>query len=424
MSARSRLLRFRFNWPLALWVACALVAGGLLLALIPINLRTVLQEPAVLQSYLTFWPAVALRVFANMVVAARYAGLLVFLAVAGLIVWRRPHDRMGLIVALMLVTLPLGYQLGGYSDTWLPYPPAWRPVLNAAYQFVTVGVGLPALIAFGLLFPTGRAEPRWLGRAGGGLAAALYVVVLVGSTFPLAWELGWLWPVGMVGFVTLFILVLGSQAYRYLRVSSPAERRQTRLVVLGIFVFSLGLVAQAALAALGEAVTLSPRVILGGLVLGLLTLVALPASIGVAILRYGLWEIDVIIRRTLIYTVLTGLLALTYFGAVVLLQSLVRLFTGQSQSPLVSVVSTLTIAALFVPLRRRVQAQVDRRFYRRKYDAARTVAAFGAALRAETALEQVTAQLVNVAAATVQPSHVSLWLPHAPLPRRPAERLE
>jgi hypothetical protein len=154
-----------------------------------------------------------------------------------------------------------------------------------------------------------------------------------------------------------------------------------------------------------------------------LTVFAFPAftvCLAIAILRYRLWDIEVILRRTLVYAVLTALLALAYFGAVLLLEGVVRPLTGQSQNPLVSVLSTLAIAALFVPLRRRVQAFIDRRFYRRKYDAARIIAAFGSTLRDEVALEQVTTQLVDVAAATVQPSHVSLWLPDRESPARSA----
>ena len=145
-----------------------------------------------------------------------------------------------------------------------------------------------------------------------------------------------------------------------------------------------------------------------------LSALAFPAftvCLAIAILRYRLWDIEVILRRTLVYGVLTGLLALAYFGAVVVLEAVVRPLTGQSQNALVSVISTLLIAALFGPLRRRVQNFIDRRFYRRKYNAAQVIAAFGSALRDEVALEQVTAQLADTAAAAVQPSQVSVWLP-------------
>jgi hypothetical protein len=124
-----------------------------------------------------------------------------------------------------------------------------------------------------------------------------------------------------------------------------------------------------------------------------------------------LWEIDVIIRRTLLYSTLTVILALLYLGLVISLGSLVRLLTGQAgQSPVSIVASTLVIAALFQPLRRRIQAIIDLRFYRRKYDAAKTVEAFSATLRNELDLNQLHEHLITVVQDTMQPSHVSLWL--------------
>jgi hypothetical protein len=122
----------------------------------------------------------------------------------------------------------------------------------------------------------------------------------------------------------------------------------------------------------------------------------------------------VIIRKTLVYSLLTGLLALIYFGGVVLMQQLTRSITGES-SDVAIVVSTLVIAALFFPLRRRVQNTIDRRFYRRKHDAAKTLAAFGVTVRDEVELEKLTMELINVVNETMQPASVSLWL-------RPASR--
>jgi hypothetical protein len=135
----------------------------------------------------------------------------------------------------------------------------------------------------------------------------------------------------------------------------------------------------------------------------------IPVAVGIAVLRYRLYDIDIIINRTLVYGALTAILVVVYLGSVVSLQGLIFGFTGRS-SQLAIVASTLLIAALFNPLRRRVQAFVDRRFYRRKYDAVKTLAAFSARLREETNLDVLSNDLVGVASRTLQPEHVSVWL--------------
>jgi hypothetical protein len=135
-----------------------------------------------------------------------------------------------------------------------------------------------------------------------------------------------------------------------------------------------------------------------------------PLTIGFAVLRYRLWDVDIIIRRTLVYSILTVILTLVYFGSVVLLQELFQLITGEHQSPVATVLSTLAIAALFTPLRRGIQERVDRRFYRKKYDAERVLAAFNSTLRNEVDLDHLKESILGVVEETMQPAHASLWL--------------
>jgi hypothetical protein len=144
---------------------------------------------------------------------------------------------------------------------------------------------------------------------------------------------------------------------------------------------------------------------------GLLVIASIPVATGIAILRYRLYDIDRIINRTLVYSVLTGILVLVYFGGVAASEAIFRALTGQEQQPQIAgVVSTLVIAALFTPLRRRIQRLIDRRFYTRKYDARKTLEAFSVQLREETDLEALSEDLVGVIRETMQPAHVSLWL--------------
>jgi len=204
--------------------------------------------------------------------------------------------------------------------------------------------------------------------------------------------------------LTLLLIAASSQLVR-LRRARGVEQQQIKWFAYAVVIASTGSI-----------LTYVVPVAIGAPLLGLVSyvpfvvgVVSVPVSMGIAILRYRLYDIDIIINRTLVYGFLTVTLVAVYFGGIVVLQRMFVFLTGQ-QSTLAVVASTLLIAALFTPLRRRIQSFIDRRFYRRKYDARKTLEAFSAQLRDETDLEALNDDLVGVVRETMQPSHVSLWL--------------
>ena len=214
---------------------------------------------------------------------------------------------------------------------------------------------------------------------------------------------------GDLGAATLLVCCVLAVLSIFVRLQSAEgeERQQIKwfayaaAVLLSTFFLGLPLAGVIAAMGLGWAAQIP-------LVIGVL---AVPAAVGVAMLRYRLYDIDVVINRTLVYGSLTLMLALVYFGGVTATQAVFTVLTGQEeQSQLAIVVSTLVIAGLFTPLRRRIQSFIDRRFYRRKYDAAKTLEAFSAKLRNDTDLDALSGDLVGVVRETMQPAHVSLWL--------------
>ena len=330
------------------------------------------------------------------------AGLgLVFCMLGALIFWRKSADRMALFSAFALVLFSGSSSI--LQDTLMPVAPAWFVLIGALAALAGA-----SFVIFFLLFPSGRFVPHWSRWIALGA-----VLSSTSTTFSMNNASAW----SNMVFFSLLLFGVGTQVYRYRRVSTPRERQQTKLVV---FSFCISIVGFVLFIILGNAWL--PPVYLQSSAIGLLAantvinvfLLLIPISIAIAILRYRLWDIDAIINKALVYGTLTVLLATVYVGLVIGLGSLVRLFTGQlSQSPVAIVVSTLAIAALFQPLRHRIQQVIDRRFYRRKYDAAKTLEAFSATLRNEVDLNQLCEQLLEVVQETMQPTHVSLWLRRA-----------
>jgi len=328
----------------------------------------------------------------------------VFAVVAGVIFWRRSDDPVALLVATMLVVW------GSLNGLFVLTPNETQglsPVLDLALNKVPTLVGYMAWMLFFYLFPSGRFVPRWTHWL------ALCWVLFSGSWLftpfgPPTWPL----PVFNIVVLVLWGSFLVAQIYRYLRVSDATQRQQTKWVVFGIAVAVAGVLAT--IFTVGAATDLQSAQV-GPRMLSLLLMDAfmlfIPVSIGIAVLRARLFDIDVVINRTLVYGSLTAVLALVYLGGVATTQAIFRVLTSQEQqSQLAVVISTLAIAALFNPLRRRIQTFIDRRFYRRKYDARKTLESFSARLRDETDLDSLNAELITVVWETMQPARVSLWL--------------
>jgi hypothetical protein len=359
-------------------------------------------SPAMIQAALNElgWPATTVAWFEYLRTLGLYLG---FLGPGLFILRRKANDWFGLYLAFAFAFFPALTML----DPLIPLLPALGQLSGLAgalsWQFF--------FITF-YFFPDGVFVPRWT-RWLMPVWVGLNVVTLSygsQSATP-AW-------VGLA-FVPLVLLAAGSQVYRYIRWSNAVQRQQTKLVVVAMATLAVIIPIAFSLpgpAASGLSLGVALQLHLARLVVLNLWFVLVPIAIVVAILRYRLWDIDVLIRRTLVYSVLTALLALVYFGSVVVLQGLLRGVIG-GQSQVAIVLSTLVIAALFVPLRARVQRAIDRRFFRRKYDAARTLAAFGAQARDETDLAQLSDKLQQTVQDAMQPAHVGLWL-------RPADRPE
>lgn len=307
--------------------------------------------------------------------------------VAAVLVWRRSDDWMALLVALTLVLIPLALT-----------PVTWG--ISGARQILGY-LGLIGLLLLIGVFPSGRFAPRWLWLP---VLVAQVLVFTLGSNMPPIFSL--------VLVLSAALSLIAGQVYRYRRISTPVQRQQTKWAIYGL---ALTLIVNqvfwqtyAGIPALQRPDSLYSLLIVPDY---LLMIVILAVFFGIAILRSRLFDIDVIIRRTLIYGSLTAILAGVYLAVVLGAQAVTHAFTGQrGDEPLVIVATTLLIAALFNPLRKRLQAAIDRRFYRRKYDSAKTLEAFAARLRSEVELGALSDQLVSVVQETMRPEYVSLWL--------------
>jgi hypothetical protein len=341
------------------------------------------------------------------------------------------YSTVGAIVASRLPESPIGwlfcaigliFGLSHFSAEYAAYAllgPSRSLPAGEAFAWLTSWVwvfGLGLIVYLDLLFPNGRlpgARWRWFAWF---TAIVLVPAAILGALSPgLILSSTLINPLGVEGlpnvsraieaFMYALIVVGASSMLARLRHAGRIERQQIEWFAYATAVAISGVILKN---------TVYPAVGVTwvwwvGLVLTTVGVVSSPVAMGIAIFRYRLYQIDLIINRTLVYGSLTAVLACVYLGGVVFLQNVFRALSGEG-SQLAVVASTLIIAALFIPLRRRIQSFIDRRFYRRKYDARKTLEAFSAQLRNETDLDALSDDLVGVVRETMQPAHVSLWL--------------
>ena len=324
--------------------------------------------------------------------------MVVFSLTALIIFLRRSDEWMTMFTSIALVIYGAFSLFFFFSQGRFQSPENFLLTLMQA-------LGLGLTFTYYYVFPSGRFIPRWTL-----LLTAVYI----------AWACTWFfypaadihtWPLSFSYIVITAFCAAGifAQFYRYRRVSNATQRQQTKWVVFGLTVIALGWTCFNLFRLFLPAGFTQTLIDVVGIPLVTICQFVVPVSLGIATLRFRLWDVDPLINRVLVYIILTGVLAAIYFGLVILLQFLLRGLIGLTND--ISIVaSTLAIAALFQPLRHRIQAIIDRRFYRRKYDAVKALATFTLALRHEVDLDQLRVDLLAVIEETMQPSHASLWL--------------
>src|SRR6266496_2243294 len=395
--AGTRLFGRRFILARVVWVAAVTLIVVPFLAMLPAY-YTLLQTVCTGTTCAIWQPTpgsalsiqklgISVSTYATFTLALTLASAFFCFAIGAVIFWRRSNEWMALLVALGVIAL-------GTVNV--------SSVLQASYStWQVLAIVLDVL-------GDGRFVPRWT-------RWLLPCWLVSGMVFLFFHDISFVYLFHNLVWLAEIILLVIALLYRYHYASSPLQRQQTKWVIFGTCVAGIIVVG------LRIPTLIFPSLWQAGsfyrLISGpayIVVVLIVPISFGLAILRYRLYDIDILINRTLVYSSLTAILGLVYFASVFALQSLLSVFTGQlstgAQTPVAIVASTLGIAALFQPLRRRLQAIIDRRFYRSKYDAARTLAAFSKTLSSEVDLNQLREDLLAVVQETMQPSHISLWL--------------
>jgi hypothetical protein len=330
-----------------------------------------------------------------------------YFGMAALIAWRKSQDTAALVIALALVASGAG--MPGTIYSILNAQPIWM----LPYGFLQM-IGWLMLLIFAFVFPNGRFVPRWT------LPLVVPWAAWVVGFFLFAGEItqNHVWAIGLtfVIWALWFMVGAGAQYYRYIRVSSWVERQQTKWVVFGFLGMLVGVFVTVLyhVASLTGIVSGETSILLrfGAVILLSVTALLVPLTVGIALLRYRLFDVDALINRTLVYGLLSVLLALTYFVTVVLLGVLFSSISHESTrgSQVAITLSTLFIATLFQPLRGKIQHSINQRFYRSRYNAARTIESFAAKLPGLVEIEHLTDGVLSIVEETMRPTFATLWL--------------
>jgi hypothetical protein len=392
------------------WTVFALLCAGICGVSLVERYNLLLRPAANLQAELASL-GISLQFHATWNITLEALVAFSYFAMAALIAWRKSHDTAALVIALALVAF--GAAIPGTIYSILNAQPIWiQP-----YGFLQI-LGWTMLLIFAFVFPNGRFVPRWT------LPLVVPWAAWVVGFFLLAGEItqNRIWAIGLtfVIWALWFLVGAAAQYYRYTRVSSWVERQQTKWVVfgflgtlVGIFVTVLYHVASLSGLLAGET---SILLRFGAVILLSVTALLVPLTVGIALLRYRLFNVDALINRTLVYGSLTVLLGCVYFITVVLLGVLFSAVSHESTqgSQVVITLSTLFIATLFQPLRGKLQRGINQRFYRSNYNAARTIEKFAAKLPSLVDLEQLSEGVLSAVEETMQPASASLWLFNTP----------
>jgi len=406
--SRARLL-------MGVWIVFTLLSIGFCVASLVARYNLLLHPPADLRAELSAL-GISPGFHASWNIALEALVVLSYFGMAALIAWRKPRDPAALLVALALVGFGAG--LPGTIYAILNAEPIWiQP-----YGFLQT-LGWLLLLIFAFIFPNGRFVPRWT------VWLLIPWTVWVVGFFRFAGAIvaahPWAIALTFVIWAAWFVVGAAAQYYRYTWVSTWLERQQTKWVVFGFLGMLVGIFLTVLfhVAALTGIVSGSTAVLLriAAVILLSATTLLVPITVGIALLRHRLFNVDVLINRTLIYGSLTVLLALVYFVMVVLLGVLFSGVTHESTqgSEVAITLSTLFIATLFQPLRGKLQRGINRRFYRSSYDAAQTIQAFAARLPNLVDIEHLTESVLSTVEDTMRPTFATLWL-LTPHPTRPS----